>query len=128
MSANGSVHDRVRTLRKYLGLTQEEFGKRINIKSRAHISALESGARNVTDRIANDICRVYGVNKKWLLEGEGEMRSNAETALISDVLSSLGEIDPLDMETVRLYLLLGEEHRKAFRLLVKDIAESKRHE
>lgn len=60
-------------VRNALGLSQEEFGKRINIKSRAHISSLENGDRKITDRIISDIVRVYHVNREWLLNGTGEM-------------------------------------------------------
>lgn len=118
-----SINQRIREIREYLGFTQEEFGKRINIKSRAHISALEGGARSVTDRIANDICRVYGINKEWLMTGKGEMRSNTETAFLDDILEELGATDPIDLEIIRLYFQLDEKYKEAFRVFVKQIAK-----
>jgi len=119
-----TVNERIKIVRNYLGLTQKEFGRGINIKSRSHISTIESGARAVTDRIAADICRVYGVNRNWLEKGEGEMLDDAEAEFIANALTDVGEIGPLDMEIVKLYLRLDDEHKAAFRLLIKDISKT----
>ena len=59
------IKDRLKQIRDLSELTQDEFGKRINIQSRAHISALENGSRNITDRIITDVCREFGVNEKF---------------------------------------------------------------
>lgn len=65
------MNKRLRELRVRLQLSQEEFGKKIGIESRAHISLLESGKRNITDRIITDICREFSVNEDWLRTGAG---------------------------------------------------------
>lgn len=69
------MNDRLRTIRLESGLSQEDFGKRIGIESRAHISMLENGRRTITDRIINDICREFSINELWLRTGEGSMKS-----------------------------------------------------
>jgi transcriptional regulator with XRE-family HTH domain len=68
-----SIHERLKAVRQHYKLSQEEFGNNIGIKSRAHISALESGARNVTDRIIKDVCEKYQVNERWLRDGNDSM-------------------------------------------------------
>ena len=73
------MNSRLKELRDSEGLSQEEFGSKIGIKSRAHISALESGSRNITDRIISDVCREYGVREEWLRYGELPMRAEAST-------------------------------------------------
>lgn len=75
------MNNRLKIIRTHLNLSQEEFGSRIGIKSRAHISSLESGSRNITDRIIKDLVSVYNVNEEWLRTGEGDM------FLISDSVS-----------------------------------------
>ncbi len=67
------MNKRLKQIRNNLGLSQEEFGKKIGIESRAHISSLENGTRNITDRIIKDTCREFGINEKWLRTGEGDM-------------------------------------------------------
>ncbi|MFG6331535.1 MAG: helix-turn-helix transcriptional regulator [Lachnospiraceae bacterium] len=48
------MKDRLKKIRSDNGLSQEEFAKRIGLESRGHISALEKGTRNITDRTIND--------------------------------------------------------------------------
>lgn len=67
------MNKRLKQIRNNLGLSQEEFGKKIGIESRAHISSLENGNRNITDRIIKDTCREFRINEKWLRTGEGDM-------------------------------------------------------
>lgn len=66
------LNERFKKVRLMAGLSQEEFGKKIGIESRGHISALESGNKNITDRIVNDVCREFNVNEEWLRTGNGE--------------------------------------------------------
>lgn len=68
------MNERLKAVRLSLNLSQEEFGSNIGIKSRAHISALESGARNITDRIISDVCREYGCERRVApCSGTGDM-------------------------------------------------------
>ena len=63
---------RLTELRTKLGMTMEAFGERIGL-SRQTISNIESGRRNVTDRMIMAICREFGVSEDWLESGSGEM-------------------------------------------------------
>lgn len=66
------MKERLKTIRQELNLSQEIFGKNMNL-SRSHIASLENGLRELTDRTISDICRVYDVDEKWLRTGEGQM-------------------------------------------------------
>jgi len=66
------LNNRIKELRKSKKLSQKDFAENINL-SQNHISSIEKGVRTATDRIVNDICNVYKVNKDWLLTGEGKM-------------------------------------------------------
>lgn len=66
------MNERLKIIRQELGLSQEIFGKSINL-SRSHIASLENGLRELTDRTISDICRVYDVNENWLRTGKDEM-------------------------------------------------------
>lgn len=63
------MNDRLKQIRLDNKMSQEEFGKKIGIESRSHISALEKGNRNITDRIVNDVCREFNVREEWLRDG-----------------------------------------------------------
>lgn len=66
------MNERIKEIRKDLGMTLEKFGEPIGLKKSA-LSLLESGRNALTDRTIKDICRVYNVNEEWLRTGEGEM-------------------------------------------------------
>ncbi|MDU7453139.1 helix-turn-helix domain-containing protein [Clostridium saudiense] len=68
------IKDRVKFIRTSKKLSQEEFGKIINL-SRSAIAGYETGVREITDRSINDICREFKINENWLRNGEGEMEA-----------------------------------------------------
>lgn len=67
-----TIGERVKTLRKELGLTLEKFANPIGIH-RGSLSAIENDKSGVSDRTLLAICREYGVSEKWLRDGDGEM-------------------------------------------------------
>jgi transcriptional regulator with XRE-family HTH domain len=64
--------DRVKEVRKTLGLTLEKFGEKLGVKKNA-ISQIETGRNSLTDQMAKSICREYNVRQSWLDSGEGAM-------------------------------------------------------
>lgn len=62
--------ERIKKLRKELGLTQKEFAERIGIKSNT-IATYEIGRNNPIDAVINLICREFNVNEAWLRTGAG---------------------------------------------------------
>lgn len=66
------MNERIKKLRKYLDLTQEEFGKRIGVK-RNTIATYEMGRNEPIDSVITLLCREYGVNEVWLRTGAGKM-------------------------------------------------------
>lgn len=96
------MNARLKKIRLHNKLSQEDFGKRIGIESRAHISALENGNRNITDRIIKDVCREFGVNEAWLRTGEGG-DDNMFTKLSEDDRFSLnlGKLSTTENEFIK---------------------------
>ena len=66
------MKDRIRQLRKDLGLNQTDFGDKIGEKQ-GSIAAYENGLRTPIDAVITSICREFGVNEEWLRNGTGEM-------------------------------------------------------
>lgn len=94
------LNKRLYELRRIKKLSQKEFGEGINL-SQNHISSIEKGVRNITPRILDDICRVYNVNKDWLIDGKGEMFDNT--------LDSYNIEDEEIKEFMEMYLQLDDE-------------------
>lgn len=116
------MKDRLKTIRLALGLSQEEFGSNIGIKSRAHISALESGARNITDRVISDVCSKYSVNEKWLRFGQGEMfTSGSITPADLANIAEKYDLDRIDQNLIMEYLKLEKPIREKLKQKIRDI-------
>lgn len=105
------MHERIRILRKQLGLNQTEFGARIGVKQTT-IAGYERGASTPLDAVIAAICREFGVSERWLRSGEGEMfpprdRLSELSALAGRFLSS----DPSDFQQrfARMMLSLTPE-------------------
>lgn len=65
-------NDRVKAIRKKLGMTCETFGEKLGVGKTA-ISKIERGDRSVTPQMEKAICREFGIDYIWLTTGEGEM-------------------------------------------------------
>jgi len=66
------LNERIKQLRKELGLTLEKFGERIGLR-KSSLSQIENGVHGVTEQLIKSICREFNVNENWLRTGEGEM-------------------------------------------------------
>ena len=64
--------ERVKELRKTLGLTLEKFGEPLGV-TKVAISNIENDNRNMTEQMTKAICREYNVSEEWLRDGTGEM-------------------------------------------------------
>ena len=85
------MNERIKKIRKTLNLTQQEFAKRIGLSQNV-LTNYESGRRNPSSSVINNICKTFHVNEEWLRSGEGEMlkplvEEDEVTAFIDDLLS-----------------------------------------
>lgn len=67
------MNKRIKELRKSLGMTQDDFGKKIGL-ARNSVANYEIGRRTPTNAVITSICREFNINENWLRTGEGEMK------------------------------------------------------
>lgn len=93
--------DIIKKIRKELKLNQSEFAERINV-SRSLIGGLEKEYTALTDRVKEDIIRVYGVNPAYLETGEGEMFVQAPklTEAIARLIPKLESLTVEQLESI----------------------------
>lgn len=96
-----STKERVKALRKELGLTLEKFAEPLGV-GKTSISKIELGQVNLTDQMAKAICREYSVNEEWLRNGTGEMF--AARPIGDDLKARIDYFLPDESETFRLRL------------------------
>ena len=100
------MNERIKQLRKYLGLNQTDFGSRIGIKQTS-IANYESGTRVPLDTVVASICREFGVSEQWLRTGTGEMfppRTRAQE--IADFAADLLSDEPESTRSVVISYLM----------------------
>ena len=94
--------DRLKLLRKTIGLTQEQLAQRLGI-GKAALSMIETGKAALSSRNKNILVQELNVNPDWLDSGEGEM-FNAEP----DLTAYMHRTDnTLPLQSVPLYSIEG---------------------
>lgn len=104
-------NDRVRILRKTLGLSQESFGEKLGMK-KSSISTIEKGTNNLTDIVAKLICATFNVDYFWLTEGADVDMFTAFPETILDEVVEEFKLDKEDRALLETYLEASKEERK----------------
>lgn len=86
-----TLGDRIKKVRKVKDLTQQVFSERIGTTANV-LTNYETGRRNPSNSVINNICKTFDVNEHWLRTGQGDMfveRSRDEelSAFVDDLLS-----------------------------------------
>lgn len=97
------MKDRLKLLRKTLGITLEEFGTKVGV-TRSAIGRLEKGERNITEQMLISICREFNVNKEWLCSGTGTMFNSDKNILGSTKYKDMifGAVSIMNIEQQKL--------------------------
>ena len=74
------LNNRIKLLRKTLGLTQENFAQKIGI-TKSSVSLLESGQNKASSQTIFILCKEFNVNEEWLRNGTGEMFNDEDKEL-----------------------------------------------
>lgn len=102
------IKDRIISIRKESGLTQEEFGKELNL-SQNYVWMLESGKRAPSARTIIDLCKKFQISEEWLRTGEGEMKAPmTKQAEIAEITAQLFRKEETDPETYNFLVELNK--------------------
>lgn len=113
------MNERLKELRKILGLTQQEMADKIGVK-RNTIATYESGKVDPSSRTIADICEKFDVREEWLRTGEEPMLvelppEDEATKLASLLLKGYqgnDEMYGLILDIIRTYASLSEKDQK----------------
>ena len=116
------MNERIKALRKRLGLTQQAFADRLKI-ARGNIGAYEVGKNAPSDAVISLICKEFNVNEIWLRTGEGgddnmftkvneEDRfsinlgklSRTENQMERNMLNAIAEADPEKLKHIEEFM------------------------
>jgi phage repressor protein C with HTH and peptisase S24 domain len=132
-----AIGERIRLIRKVLGLTQAEIGEKIG-RSWKTINRWEAGEREIPDTALKLIASTFGVSYNWLKTGQGEMWERKEKALLEELEAKTREVleklvripvvgraragfpeSPADMEAVGWVLVSKETFQKGGKFSVQ---------
>lgn len=125
------MRNRIKELRKSLGLNQTEFAKRLGIAPNT-ISSYEGGTIVPSNSVVLNIVREFGCNETWLRTGEGEMfRPLSREAELGRLIRTrmVNRPDSFQAELVRTLLRFdpdGPEMQVLEKILDDLIAETKK--
>lgn len=105
-----TLNERIREVRKYLGLSQKDFAEKVGISQRS-VSWGEQPGNNVPDSTIKSLCIVFRISESWLRTGEGEMLEQPETFSLDQYLKERG-CTALEMEIVKAYFELDIDTRQ----------------
>lgn len=111
-------NERVKEIRKTLGLTLEKFGERIGV-TRGSMSNIENGNRNLTEQMTKSICREFSVDYMWLTTGEGEMFIDTDDDFIERIDRIMAGEDEARKNLFKFMLELSDEDIAALDRLMK---------
>lgn len=119
-----TTNQRIKKLRKALDLTQMEFAARIGSTQNA-VTGYETGRRNPSSSVVNNICKEFHVNEEWLRTGSGEMfreisRDEEIAAFVNEVMRE--ESDDFRRRFIAALSHLDPEGWAALEQLVEDTA------
>lgn len=111
------MKDRIKQVRKAVGLTQVEYGKRLGVAGNT-ITNYENGMREPSNAVITAICREFNINEEWLRTGNGHMlvdmsRSELAAKVVGKLLSdtddefilntfiALGQLSPQEWQVIK---------------------------
>ena len=117
-------NERIKEVRKSLGLTLEKFGERIGLKKSA-VSLIENGKNAVTDANVKAICREFGVDYIWLTTGDGEMFVDTDDDFIERIDRIMVGEDGARKNLFKALLEASDEDIAAFQRIIDLFASKK---
>ena len=110
-------NERVKEVRKTLGLTLEKFGDRLGNK-KAAVSKIEKGENSLTDANIKAICREFSVDYMWLTTGEGEMFVETDDDFFERIDRIMAGENETRKNMIKMLLYASDDDIKAFDRLV----------
>jgi len=122
-----NMGDRIKQIRQHYELNQTEFGAKIGMKQAA-IGLWENGQRSVSDSSIMLICSKFGVNEKWLVDGDGEMFPTAGSDIeFEDIWTNIRVANTENADfikrIVRAYWSLSADKQAVIMELIDKISE-----
>lgn len=116
------MNERLKELRRFLNLTQTQFGERVGVKGNT-ITGYETGIRNPSDAVVKSLCLEFRVNEEWLRTGEGDMfiAMNDSEELAAYCADLINGDEPDIAKVILNWSRLSDEDKAFLRRLIRQL-------
>lgn len=121
------MNEQIKELRKLLGLSQEEFGKKLGV-TRGAITNIELNKTEPKPLFVELICEVFDVNKEWIEKGIGNPFK--ELTLEEEITDFVGDLvkdksDSFKKRYIGMLCKLDETGWEALEIVAKSMGQIK---
>ena len=110
-------NERVKEIRKALGLTLEKFGEKVGVTKQT-VSRIENGINNLTEQMTKSICREFNVDYIWLTTGEGEMFVESDDDFLERIDRNMARENESRKNMIKALLYASDDDIEAFQRLI----------
>ncbi|MCI8372446.1 MAG: helix-turn-helix transcriptional regulator [Lachnospiraceae bacterium] len=119
------MKDRIKELRKFLGLTQQKFADRLRLK-RQTVAAYEIGNIEPSESTLLLICKEFNINEEWLRNGTPPMEKPTTDKLSTYVAQICKGDDEFIQDLIEIYMELDPDSKKALRIMADKMYEKRK--
>ena len=119
------MNERIKKLRQTLGLSQDEFGRRLGV-TRGAVTNIELNKVEPKPLFVDLICREFNVSEEWLRTGEGEMfQPKSRNEELFEFAAKVAEGDPGNIQAQLLSVMsrLTDEQWEVLAQVAREFVE-----
>lgn len=119
------MNERIKKLRQALGLSQDEFGRRLGV-TRGAVTNIELNKVEPKPLFVDLICREFNVSEEWLRTGAGEMfQPKSRNEELFEFAAKVAEGDPGSIQAQLLAVMsrLTDEQWEVLAQVAREFAE-----
>lgn len=115
------MNERIKQIRAATGLNQRDFSQKAKI-GHSTLAMFETGQRTPKDIHIAQICQAFNVNETWLRTGEGDMFTETDSTILSQLSDEYG-LDSFEKIMIEGFLKLKPDERKVIKSYVRNLME-----
>lgn len=113
--------ERLDQVRKYLGMSQVKFAKRLQI-TQGYLNQVLKGRRNISHKILNAVAiQLPEINPGWLLNGTGQMVNVPVLPSVSEPAPEYQALRPIALQDLAQIILSMQAENSELRARLDDL-------
>lgn len=124
------MNERIKKLRKELGLSQKSFGERIGL-TRDNIANIEGNRAEIKDVVIKAICKEFNVSETWLRTGEGDVHKQPTDDLsevIAEIVNDDSPVRDSILKIMKAYMKLDDASKEVINKFVEELHSNDKKE